>query len=69
MKFKNICSISFYENEKIDPIQKIIDVQTVDNSKKICLNCHCVIDKCSEKCLACGYTSKNYPSGEILYGV
>ena len=60
--------VSVSENEKIDPVQKIIDVQTVDNSKKICLNCHCVIDKHSEKCLACGYTSKNYPSREILYG-
>ena len=60
--------VSVSENEKIDPIQKIIDVQTVDNSKKICLNCQCVIDKRSGKCLACGYTSKNYPSREILYG-
>ena len=31
--------ISVSENEKIDPVQKIIDVQTVDNLKKICLNC------------------------------
>ena len=38
----------------------------MNNSKKICLNCHCVIDK-REKCLACGYTSKNYLSREILY--
>ena len=47
------------ENEKIDSAQKIIDGQTVENSEKICLNC-CVIDKHSEKCQACGYTSKNY---------
>ena len=31
--------ISVSENEKIDPVQKIIDVQTVDNLKKIRLNC------------------------------
>ena len=60
--------VSVSENEKVDPVQKIIDVQTVDNLKKICLNCHCVIDKRSEKCLVCGCTSKNYPSREILYG-
>ena len=48
--------ISVSENEKIDLVQKIVDMQTLDNSKKICLNCHCVIDKHSEKCLACGYT-------------
>ena len=48
--------ISVSENEKIDLVQKIVDMQTLDNSKKICLNCHCVIDKRSEKCLVCGYT-------------
>ena len=48
--------ISVSENEKIDLVQKIVDMQTLDNSKKICLNCHCVIDKRSGKCLACGYT-------------
>ena len=56
------------DNEKIDPVQKIIDMQNVKNSKKICLNCHFVIDKCSKKCIKCGYTSKNHPSREILYG-
>ena len=43
------------ENKKIDPVQKVIDVQTVDNSKKICFNyknmLNRVIDKRSEKCL------------------
>ena len=52
--------MSVSENEKIDSVQKIIDGQTVENSEKICLNCCCVIDKHSEKCQACGYTSKNY---------
>ena len=63
--------VSMSENDKIDPVQKIIDVQTVNNSIyeiKICLNCHYVIYNCSEKCLACGYTSKNYPLREILHG-
>ena len=32
--------VSLSENKKIDPAQKIINVQTVDNSKKVCLNCH-----------------------------
>ena len=55
-----LVSISKYvpvnENEKIDLVQKITDVQTVDNLKKVYLNCHCVDDKRSKKCQACGYT-------------
>ena len=43
-------------------------METVKNSKKICLNCNCDIDKRNEKCLTYRYTSKNYPSREILYG-
>ena len=47
--------VSVMENKKIDPVQKVIDAQIVDNSKKICFNyknmLNRVIDKRSEKCL------------------
>ena len=79
----NICSIWFYDTrrshrkyfkiyfsewkKRLILFKKLLMCK-LDNSKKVCLNCHCVTDKRSEKCLACGYTSKNYPSREILYG-
>ena len=82
-KFKHICSIWFYDTrrshrkyfkiyfsewkKRLILFKKLLMCK-LDNSKKVCLNCHCVTDKRSEKCLACGYTSKNYPSREILYG-
>ena len=59
--------ISVSEKKRLILFKKLLMCK-LDNSKKVCLNCHCVTDKRSEKCLACGYTSKNYPSREILYG-